>query len=218
MFVSRRNFLSWLDKRDYVWFCHIDGDWSIRYQECDFVKNKSPAYWSSLVPGVQTAWDDIGNEYIAQLERNKEQGYNEHNTRAWSTHTVRPEINLSFQESITQELPLTYATSRVGCQPSGNILPWHQDKFLYFSRMYPGDLEYVVRFLIFVEDWKIGHVLQAGDSIISHWKAGDVVLWHPQRWHVSANIGNADKWTMNVTGILKEEFDLSLDISEQSET
>jgi hypothetical protein len=208
VFVSRKNFLNWLSNRDFVQYSSITGNWSEWHQEACEALDKSPNHWTSLVPGTQTAWDKSGEEYIEQLKRNKEQGYDEHNTRVWSTHTEKPEIVLSFQNQVSQTLPLIQSTARVGCQPPGNVLPWHQDTFIYFSRIYPTELEYVVRFIVFVQDWKMGHVLQIGDSILSHWKAGDVVIWHPKKWHVSANIGNADKWTMNITGILKEEFEL----------
>lgn len=213
MFVLRPNLLRWLNKNDYVHYFRISGPWQDYLQEAQTTLHQSPEYWASLVPDNQTPWDNAGNEYLQQLEKNQTQGYTAHNTRAWSTHTARPDIVLSFQNAVVNQLPLQHATSRVGCQPPGNVLPWHQDKFVYFKRQFPNEIDFVVRFVIFMQDWQMGHVLQAGDSVITHWKAGDAVLWHPDRWHVSANIGNVNKWTMNITGILSEEFECPIDIS-----
>ena len=62
----------------------------------------------------------------------------------------------------------------------------------------------IIRFVVFMKDWDIGHVLQSENSIISHWKAGDTIVWHPGKFHLSANIGISSKWTFNITGILKD--------------
>jgi hypothetical protein len=60
------------------------------------------------------------------------------------------------------------------------------------------------RFLLFLEDWKMGHVLQVNNSMLHHWHQGDVVVWQPGTMHVSANIGLETKWTCNITGFLNE--------------
>ena len=65
--------------------------------------------------------------------------------------------------------------------------------------------DYTIRFIVFHNDWEIGHIIQAGDSYIPHWKQGDVITWFPRRWHLAANIGMLDKWTTNITGVLREE-------------
>jgi hypothetical protein len=113
---------------------------------------------------------------------------------------------MSWEENVAKQLPLLNLISLPTLQTPGNVLPWHQDKFFNFKRNYPNDIKFIVRFTIFMKDWQIGHVLQAGNSIISHWRAGDCVIWYPDRWHLSANIGINNKWTNNITGILTEEI------------
>lgn len=201
------SFLKELESRDYLKFGNIAADWPAIVDECESAVAEFPQYWSSLVVDPATfAWDKIGQEYAADLEKNRNWGYTPENTRSWTTLASKPQLKMDWEEAIATQLPLTNWISRPTMQTPGNIMPWHQDNFYYFKRNYT-DLEFVIRFVIFMQDWQIGHVLQAGNSIISHWKAGDVIVWHPARMHLSANIGVTNKWTINTTGILKEEYE-----------
>jgi hypothetical protein len=91
----------------------------------------------------------------------------------------------------------------------GTVMPWHYDKFYYMNRIVDEEQKpFLSRFLIFLEDWQSGHYLEAGRSIVTGWRAGDVIAWHPNRGHLSSNVGLTDKWTCNVTGVLKEQIRL----------
>jgi hypothetical protein len=205
--LSRTSFLTDLKSRDYLKFGNIAADWPTIVDECEAAVKEFPQYWSSLVVDPTTfAWDKIGEEYAAELEKNRTWGYTPENTRSWTTLATKPQLTMEWEEGIANQLPLTNWISRPTMQTPGNVMPWHCDNFYYFKRNYPNQ-EFVIRFVIFMQDWQIGHVLQAGDSIISHWKAGDVIVWHPERMHLSANIGYNNKWTINTTGILKEEYE-----------
>ena len=54
-----------------------------------------------------------------------------------------------------------------------------------------------------MEDSATGHALQIKDTWKTSWQAGDVIVWYPNAGHLSINIGNKNKWTCNVTGVLK---------------
>jgi len=208
VFVSRKSFLEHLETVDYLKFGNISADWSEIVRQSDAAVEANPNYWCSLVIDKTTfdSWDSIGDEYIESMRQHREWGYTPENTRSWETTSTKPQLVMPWEQAITDQLPLQVgAIGRPTLQKPGNIMPWHQDKFFYFRRNHPQS-QFAIRFLCFMKDWAAGHVLQAGNSIISHWSAGDVIVWHPDRWHLSLNAGFVDKWTTNITGILNEEL------------
>lgn len=204
MSVSRTTYLDSIKHKDYVWCGNIPADWSAIQQECEQAVKDHPECWQTLV-GDRESWDGLGDDLNKELDKHRQSGYSPYNTRHWETTTIQPKLEMSWEGEIMKQLPLTNATGRPTLQPPGNVMPWHQDKFIYFKRENPGHDDHVVRFIVFQKDWQNGHLLQAGDSFVTHWKAGDILLWYPDRWHLSANVGITDKWTFNVTGILKGE-------------
>jgi hypothetical protein len=138
----------------------------------------------------------------AQYNEYLQYGYNPHNTVIWKTTNTEPKLTFSWEKDLINQLPLDHAIATVTKQDPGQILPWHEDRFFMIKRLFPEDTRPVWRFLLFLQDWKIGHILQVNDTMLHHWKQGDVVVWQPQTMHVSANIGLETKWTCNITGFL----------------
>jgi hypothetical protein len=192
---------------DFEWWGRIDLDWSAACQECDSAVREFPQYWCDLVGEDLQSWDEIGDQYHSALNENRQWGYTKHNTRHWETTSALPRLVMSWESAVISQLPLHHAVGRPTLQPPGNIMPWHEDKFFYFERQYPDLLQWVCRFIVFQNDWSPGQIIQAGNSICSHWRAGDVIVWYPSRWHLSANAGIENKWTCNITGVLHEVLD-----------
>jgi len=213
--VSRTNFLNYLKSVDFVWFGHIDLDWDSIQIECNQAVKNNPQYWCSLVVDKENedSWDNIGDEYYSELSGHQKWGYTKHNTRSWETTAANPPLIMEWEQRLIEQLPLDYAISRPTLQTPGNMMPWHEDKFFYFRRQHPDLLKWVVRFIVFQNNWTQGQMLQAGNSICSHWKAGDIIVWYPSRMHLSANAGFQDKWTCNITGVLHEKVDFVIPTS-----
>lgn len=211
MLVSRKSFLDTLDHYDYVKFTQLKLNWDHIRQENEAAAKEFPQYCQPMVieDDKFESWDSIGDEYFQSLQGIKKWGYLSENTRTWETTAAKPQIILSWEQSVMDALPLDSAVSKGTMQTPGNIMPWHQDYFITFRRKFP-DNPYVIRFIVFLEDWKTGHMLQAGNSVITHWCAGDAITWRPDRWHLSANCGIENKWTVNVTGVLQENFNWPL--------
>ena len=88
-------------------------------------------------------------------------------------------------------------------QMPGNILPWHSDNFYKINQAHPNvDKEKIVRANVFIEDWKIGHILQVEQNVISNWKSGTGYLWSSGVYHLSGNLGLENKYTLQVSGLL----------------
>lgn len=85
----------------------------------------------------------------------------------------------------------------------GSILPLHRDKYSYFSSKHNiTNFDKIVRVILFLEDYKIGHILQVEDYPVGYWKAGDYVWWQGRKAHLAANFGNEVRYTLQITGIL----------------
>ena len=208
--VSRKNFLNLLDGVDYYKFGNISADWESINSECEQFVEQHPDHWCSLIPDESfEVWGEEGAAYKKHLQRYVKWGYNSQNTRSWTTTSCSPVLEMSWEESIREYFPLDNTLSRPTLQKPGNVFPHHEDKFFYIRHKYPDSKDYIVRFIVFHHDWAPGHLIQAGDSIISHWKQGDVIVWYPSRVHISCNVGFTDKWTTNVTGILKGSVELN---------
>lgn len=93
-------------------------------------------------------------------------------------------------------------------QPPGNVIALHRDTFYQINKNYPDDTRTKVRANIYLEDWKVGHMLQyksEEDNVwktSDNWKAGEGYLWDAKPLHLSANAGMKDKFTLQISGFL----------------
>lgn len=155
------------------------------------VASAKPEYWQDDLYGIQQQY--------------QEQGYTEHNTKIWKSTNQKNYLKFDWQDSMLSQLPLDHAIVTLTRQDPGQILPWHYDRHFMLRRLYPDDSRIIVRILVFMEEWKTGHVLQIQDEMLYNWKRGQAVIWHPTTYHVAANIGLEKKWTCNVTGFLSDD-------------
>jgi len=211
--VSRKDFLNYLTTVDFVHLLTIEESWQDIVVECETMALSNPDYSSPLIydQGEFDVWD-TGQQLEQSLARAKSWGYHPTNTMNWKTTNQQPCLHMSWESRVSAKLPL-----QDGCIvtptliTAGNIMPWHADTFSYFRKHCSQDqYQYVIRALIFLKDWETGHYLQCGDSVIHHWQAGEVLIWHPERYHVAANVGYTNRWTCNVTGLLDHTIDFDI--------
>ena len=93
-------------------------------------------------------------------------------------------------------------------QPPGNTIALHRDTFYQINKRFPDDKRLKVRANIYLENWKVGHMLQyksEEDNIwktSDNWKAGDGYIWDSKPLHLSANAGMKNKFTLQISGFL----------------
>ena len=81
-----------------------------------------------------------------------------------------------------------------------NILPRHQDTYEYYKKIFTiKDTRTIWRAIIFLEDWKLGHVFEIQDDPITKWRAGEYVLWQYDSPHMAANLGIDPRYTAQIT-------------------
>ena len=85
----------------------------------------------------------------------------------------------------------------------GQILPYHTDKYqTYKKRNDITDKDEIIRVIVFLHDQKAGHQLWIQDKVCVG-PAGSYFGWGKDVEHMAANLGNEDRYILQVTGIKK---------------
>ena len=84
----------------------------------------------------------------------------------------------------------------------GTILPEHRDLYKRYVEIFnlQGKEHTIRRAIVFLENWQSGHYLECNGEAIVNWYCGDVVEWAYDTPHLAANMGTADRYTLQVTG------------------
>ena len=87
---------------------------------------------------------------------------------------------------------------------TGTVMPNHSDLYKRYIQIFnlQGKEHLIRRALVFLEDWKSGHYLEAMDEPIVQWRAGQVTEWTYDTPHMAANIGLEPRYTLQITGHL----------------
>src|SRR6056300_1705724 len=109
------------------------------------------------------------------------QTYDENNTiiqQLWHTPDQVDFIDLG------SKLEMEVITVSSILQPPGNVIALHRDTFYQINKKYPNDKRLKVRANIYLEDWKVGHLIQYQDinnnkkwKTSDNWQAGDGFIW-----------------------------------------
>lgn len=83
---------------------------------------------------------------------------------------------------------------------TGIIMPTHKDTFKFFiEKNNIIDCSKIRRALIFLENWKSGHIFEIENTAVTNWQAGDYVVWNIDTPHLAANIGVENRYTAQIT-------------------
>ena len=86
------------------------------------------------------------------------------------------------------------------CMTPGNIMPEHQDTYPKYRKINNvEDPNNACRFLIFLNDWKSGHYFELNKNPIVNWERGDCYMWRGDTPHMAANLGDENRYTMQIT-------------------
>jgi len=112
-------------------------------------------------------------------------------------------------EELGNKLGIDVITVSTILQPPGCTVPYHRDTFYQINQRYPDRTETKVRANIYLEDYKLGHMIQYVDQdekihTSVDWTAGDGFIWNSDILHLSTNAGLQDKYTLQVSGFLKQ--------------
>ena len=83
----------------------------------------------------------------------------------------------------------------------GMILPWHQDNYPTYSKnKQVQDPETVVRVMVLLHDSEPGHQLWIEDQFCAG-VAGSWFSWQGRTRHMAANLGETNRYVLQITGI-----------------
>ena len=81
----------------------------------------------------------------------------------------------------------------------GQLLPWHKDTYPTYIKNNHGPLDTIVRIIVFLHDPAPGHQLWIGDRLCTGSK-GTWFSWQGGAKHMAANLGEVDRYMMQITG------------------
>jgi hypothetical protein len=138
-----------------------------------------------------------------QLEEWKSQGFTHKNFtgKMYGMDNDMPSWTKKFFE--------LFDTDRVGLtlyvMETGDVMPTHSDTFAKFRQIHNlSDSDDIYRAIVFLEDWRNGHVFEIDSTQITGWKAGDYVLWKNDTPHMAANLGLEPRYTAQLTFVSQE--------------
>jgi hypothetical protein len=101
-----------------------------------------------------------------------------------------------------QQLKLTIGTVSWTCIEPGQSIPVHTDAFYKFRIENDIDISQCIRYLIFLQDWSFGHVVEFEELSLTKWKCGDVWVFDHNSKHFASNASNTDFITCQVNTIV----------------
>jgi hemerythrin len=142
---------------------------------------------------------DKGYEWILHYGYPQDEHYDNKNTELYQTFDTAPKEIIEYAKLHFQE---NYSITMIKQMP-GHFIPRHKDKHYKFkSKNKSCNHKKILRYCIFLEDWKPGHYFEYDDKPIKPWSRGDIIVLEPGVYHRSVNAGTVPKYTAQITGLL----------------
>ncbi len=125
--------------------------------------------------------------------------YTSHNTVIYQRFLTREEIDYDI---LGNQVGIDLYTVSVIKQKPGNCIPLHIDSFYKLRQQKLDHIGDPVRANIYVEDWKLGHILQFGNELKWNWKKNTGWIFNEHVPHLSGNCGMENKYTLQLSGFL----------------
>jgi hypothetical protein len=139
--------------------------------------------------------------------------YNLGDTREYHHPNLRSSVT-ECSQSFNDELPaiwkqflkefdLTTGSVSWTLIESGRIVPIHQDFFVNLRQTYNAEVDQCARYIIMLEDWIFGQIVEFDDRVLTRWKKGDVWEFDHTIPHWAANASNYNFYTCQVSFLKK---------------
>ena len=174
----------------------------INYDFSVFLNADYAPFKSSCISYQKREQGDLHNN----LGKGFPRSYHEDNTCIYQLWFDNTQVDYN---DLGNQLGMEVITVSSILQPPGNVITLHRDTFFQINKKFPDDTRTKVRANIYLQDWEIGHIIQYKDlnnewQTSTHWAAGEGFLWDSSVLHVGANIGLKDKYTLQISGFLKD--------------
>jgi hypothetical protein len=161
---------------------HFDPIWGTEYRDLDYIQEQFNDA-DQLAAWQAQGYTNVSTGYMCDM-------------RSPQPEWVNSVLGI-FMLRGWQDLGTSFYRMGAGC-----LLPTHGDLYRRYVEIYnlQGQEQSIRRAIIFLEDWKSGHYLEVAGDAITGWSAGDRVEWAYDTPHMAANMGPADRYTLQITG------------------
>jgi quercetin dioxygenase-like cupin family protein len=137
--------------------------------------------------------------WVPQYAYPQDEYYTNDNTEFYQSFDEAPSEIIKFADKHFQK---NYSITMIK-QPPASFIPRHKDKHYRFrSTNKKQNAKKIVRYCIFLQDWKPGQYFEYDDKPVAPWSKGDVIVLEPGVYHRSGNCGTQFKYTLQITGLL----------------
>lgn len=161
-----------------------------------YYKTKIPVIWDTSFKHFNYKDDPIKG---SQQDSWRAQGYN--HDRTYGAMYGYPNKMPQWVEDVSKYLNLKNCGYVFYKMKTLDIMPIHVDRYKKYCEVFDVDYEQVCRAVIFLEDWQSGHYFEINKAAIVNWSAGDTIVWQGDVPHSASNIGIADRYTLQITGV-----------------
>lgn len=84
------------------------------------------------------------------------------------------------------------------CLEPGQVIPVHKDSFYKLRQEHNVDIDDCIRYLIFLQDWELGHFAEFRETCITQWKKGDIWKFDSHSEHYAINASQSNFITCQV--------------------
>ena len=157
---------------------------------------------------VKTSWNDVSFKTLAYFK----EPFNDSSTKQAWDDTYGPIAETGhmvdfrshqpdYAQDVADELGLEKAGTSFYRMEPGSILPYHSDTYARYCEYHIVEPTSVWRAVIFLEDWKPGHIFEIDGNLFDKWNKGDYVIWNYDVPHLAANLGPDNRCTLQITRI-----------------
>jgi len=161
--------------------CHFDTWWGHEHRELNYLHEPFND------PATQRKWWALGFEnqrFTGDL---------------YDMRFIEPQFVAGFRDRVS----LKHFSWSVYRMTPGTVLPGHGDTYGKFCEIYSvTDIDTIKRYVVFLEQWQSGHYFEIDGTPVTQWQAGDAVWWTGATPHIAANIGTANRYTLQLTGVI----------------
>lgn len=169
-----------------------------KFQSWHKQKGTIPVLWTDADYTVKTTWRSHGNKYKGfTVSSEMLEIYNN------NIGVLIPESVLPIFDQVIEFFDLNNLVCDLSKYTPGMILPWHTDDYPTYSKnMGVTDIADIVRVIVFLHDSQPGHQLWIEDRFCSG-RAGSWFSWEGKTKHMAANLGETDRYVIQLTGTKK---------------
>lgn len=194
------NYTDWKDYKSYQ--SSANATWS----ETDLEQlNWTPTFMTDEIPK-----DDDWNTFATRKKKELENLYKQWKVpKEGSLHymCIRPDLSKTLSVILEPYKHMTFNYNFLKLT-SGCSLMWHFDTyatFVKYNNIAEDKISNICRSAIMMKDWDCGQILQIGNDVYSHWKAGDTYTWKADSWHGLTNFGPTDIVIGQITFLDEDE-------------